>query len=71
MINRGQPASGQRRVIPATCALHGGSAGYTNLMVNNSDGTIVLDPHLTGSCVITLDEDGACLLRDALTEWLG
>jgi hypothetical protein len=40
-------------------------------MANNSDGTIVLAPHLTGSCVITLDEDGACLLRDGLTEWLG
>jgi hypothetical protein len=39
-------------------------------MVSTSNATIVLDPHIAGSCVITLDEAGACALRDALTEWL-
>jgi hypothetical protein len=34
-------------------------------------GIIVLDPHAIGACLITLDEDAACLLRDTLTDWLG
>ncbi len=41
------------------------------MMVSVDNGSIVFDPHVTGSCVITLDEPGACLLRDLLTEWLG
>jgi hypothetical protein len=45
--------------------------GFTNLMVSTRDGMVVLDPHITGSCVIKMDEAAACLLRDALTEWLG
>jgi hypothetical protein len=44
----------------------------TNLVVSvTRDGTIVLDPQLTGSCVIFLDEEGATTLCDLLTEWLG
>jgi hypothetical protein len=66
-----QRASGHRKVIHATCALHRGPVGFTNLVVRKRDGEIELDPHVTGACVITLDEDGACALRDALTEWLG
>jgi hypothetical protein len=61
----------RRKAIPATCGLHGGSIGFTNLLVSKRDGTIVLDPHVDGSCVIYLDEDGARKLRDTLTEWLG
>jgi hypothetical protein len=60
-----------RRVIPATCSTHGGCIGFTNLVATKRDGTIVLDPHVTGQCVLTLAEDGAIALRDALTEWLG
>jgi hypothetical protein len=40
-------------------------------MVSKRDGTIVLDPHVAGSCVIFLDQDGAAALCDTLTEWLG
>ncbi|MGH3981845.1 MAG: hypothetical protein ACREX8_01780 [Gammaproteobacteria bacterium] len=40
-------------------------------MVSKRDGTIVLDPHAIGSCVITLDEDGAVAVRDVLIDWLG
>jgi hypothetical protein len=70
--NDAEPAGARaRRVIHATCALHRGSASFTNLMVSKRDGTIVLDPHLTGACVLTLDQDGAATLRDTLTEWLG
>lgn len=60
-----------RRVIHAHCTQHGGTPGFTNLAVRKLNGSIELDPHVTGSCVITLDEPGATVLRDALTEWLG
>jgi hypothetical protein len=32
---------------------------------------IVLNPHVAGSCVITLDEAGTDALRDLLIEWQG
>jgi hypothetical protein len=63
--------SADRRVIHATCTKHGGGAGFTNLAATKRDGYVELDPHVDGSCVLRLDEDGACALRDALTEWLG
>jgi hypothetical protein len=65
------PSSGRRRVIPATCELHRAAVDFTNLLVTKRDGTIVLDPHVDGSCVIRLGEDGATALRNTLTEWLG
>ncbi len=63
--------SRNRMVIHATCALHRGPVGFTNLVVSKRDGEIVFDPHVTGSCVLMLAEDGAITLRDALTQWLG
>lgn len=42
--------------------------GYTNLVVRKVDGTIELDLHVTGACVLLIDESGAAELRDALTE---
>jgi hypothetical protein len=60
-----------RRVIHASCTQHGGSRGFTNLVVSKHDGDIELDPHITGGCVILLDEDGARSLSEALQEWLG
>lgn len=60
-----------RRVINASCTRHGGTLGFTNLVVSKNDGMIELDPHVTGQCLIKLDESGATSLRDALTEWLG
>jgi transcriptional regulator with XRE-family HTH domain len=65
------PSRARRRVIPATCRTHGGCIEFTNLVVSKRDGAIELDPHVTGQCVLTLAEDGAIALRDALTEWLG
>jgi hypothetical protein len=61
----------RRKAIPATCQLHRGPIGFANLMVSKHDGTITFDPHVTGSCVISLDEEGATTLRDLLTAWLG
>ena len=63
--------SERRVVIPATCAIHGGPAGFTNLAVRKLDGEIEFDPHADGSCVLHFDEDAATTLRDALSEWLG
>jgi hypothetical protein len=61
-----------RRVLPATCALHRSPTGFTNLVVRNlDDGRIEFDPHVAGACVITLDEAAATELFDALGEWLG
>jgi hypothetical protein len=31
----------------------------------------VFDPHVTGACLYVLDEEGATMLLDTLTEWLG
>jgi hypothetical protein len=61
MTTEGHVAN-DRKAIPATCALHPGPMGFTNLMVNMREETIVLDPHVTGCCVITLDEAGAALI---------
>jgi hypothetical protein len=62
---------GPRKAIPATCGLHRGPIGFANLMVSYEGGSLVFDPHVTGECVITLDEEGAKTLRNLLTEWLG
>jgi hypothetical protein len=40
----------RRKTIPATCQLHRGPMGFTNLMVSKHNGSIVLDPLVTGSC---------------------
>jgi tRNA G10 N-methylase Trm11 len=61
----------RRKVIHATCTKHGSARGFTNLAVSKHDGEIVFDPHVTGGCVIVLDEAAATAVRDALTEWLG
>jgi hypothetical protein len=62
---------GSRRVIHPTCTRHGGSRGFTNVVMPKVGGTITLDPHATGACVLRLDEDAASAVRDQLTEWLG
>ncbi|MDQ3762152.1 MAG: hypothetical protein M3460_10810 [Actinomycetota bacterium] len=62
---------GHRRVIHASCLLHGGARGYTNLVVRKLGEAIELDPHVTGACVLTLNEAAATELFDALGEWLG
>jgi hypothetical protein len=41
-----------------------------NLMVSKHKGTIVLDPQVTGSCVMSLDEQGATTLGNLLAVWL-
>lgn len=71
MTNEGRSGRARRKALPALYSLHRGPVGFANLMVSVVDGTIVLDPQITGSCVITLEEDAACELRDMLREWLG
>jgi len=59
-------------VIHATCIQCRGIArGFTNLVARKLDGHIELDPHVTGACVLLLDEDGARTLHEALGDWLG
>lgn len=59
-----------RKVIHASCSVHQGAAGFTNLVLSQREGGIELNPHSDGSCTLTLARDEACALRDALTEWL-
>ncbi|MDQ3761561.1 MAG: hypothetical protein M3460_07620 [Actinomycetota bacterium] len=65
----GSASRSNRQVIACTCTKHG-TPGFTNLVVSKLDGSIELDPHATGACVIRLNDDAAMVLRDALTEWL-
>jgi hypothetical protein len=70
-VSSEDPPPRNRRVIPATCAVHGGSARFTNLVIRKLDGEIELDPHVDSSCVLRFDEDAAAALRNVLSEWLG
>ena len=58
------------RTISATCQTHG-AQGFCNLRVTKTGDGIVLNPHVAGACVITLDETGTAALRDLLIEWQG
>ena len=51
--------------------MHRVARGLTNLVVSQREGEIGLDPHAAGARKVTLDEDGARVLRSALAEWLG
>jgi hypothetical protein len=66
-----RPSTGRRKAIPGTCALHRGPIGFANLMVSLQGDSVAFDPHVTGECVITLQEQSAKMLRDILTEWFG
>lgn len=61
-----------RRAIPVSCGLHRGPRGFANLVVERKpNGDIVLDPHVTGECVIILDETAVKALFQVLGTWLG
>ncbi|MGH3772753.1 MAG: hypothetical protein ACRDRW_15400 [Pseudonocardiaceae bacterium] len=62
--------SKRRKVIHTTCAPHRGPVGFTTLALSKRDGQIELDPHTAGARKVTLNEDGARVLRGALTVWL-
>jgi hypothetical protein len=66
-----RPSNRFRKGIPATCALHRGPIGFANLMISKQGESFILDPHVTGECLITLNEHSARALRDIVTEWLG
>ncbi|MGH3684521.1 MAG: hypothetical protein ACRDRU_20705 [Pseudonocardiaceae bacterium] len=66
-----QPTDNRRRVIHASCSARDVARGFTNQVVAKLDGEIQLDPHVDDSCALTLAEDEAIALRDALIEWLG
>jgi len=60
-----------RRAIGAQCGVHGGPRGFTNVVVERkAHGDIIIDPHVTGQCVIIFDEDAATALFEILRMWL-
>jgi hypothetical protein len=65
-----RPARENRKAIPVSCAVHRGPRGFANLMVEKRGEEIILDPHVTGACVIILDETAATALFDLLGTWL-
>lgn len=64
------PAEGNRRVLHGTCRRCREAAGFANLLVTKEPGGVVFDPHVTGACVICLDQAAARELHQALGEWL-
>ncbi|MBV9141427.1 MAG: hypothetical protein JO115_11005 [Pseudonocardiales bacterium] len=71
----GQAAAGtdtedEQQLIPVTCSMHYGAPNFTNLMVTKRGNRIIFDPHVTGSCVIVLEESAATSLFDLLSRWL-
>lgn len=64
------PPVEHRRTIPITCLIHG-AKGFCNLQLRKIAGTIELDPHVDGSCVLRFDEQALTALHDTLGEWLG
>lgn len=66
-----QPTARNHRTVGATCRTHRGCKGFCNLRMTKVNDEIMLDPHVTGCCVISLDESEARAVRDTLTEWLG
>jgi hypothetical protein len=44
---------------------------HTNLVVSKCGGHVELNPHVDGSCLIMLDEDGVRILFQAFQERLG
>lgn len=56
--------------IPATCTRHG-AAHFCNLRLTKTAGTITLDPHVDGGCVVTLNEAEATKLTTIFASWLG
>jgi hypothetical protein len=48
-----------------------GAHGFTPLVCTKRDNLIEIDPHVTGQCVLVLNEKAASELFDALREWLG
>jgi hypothetical protein len=60
----------RRRVINATCTLHGGTPGFTNLVLRKVHQHIELTPHATGACVIMINEPNAKALVMTIAEWL-
>lgn len=66
-----RPRRSLHKAIPATCERHRGPMSFANLMISKQGNSFVLDSHVTGECMITLNEQSAKALRDIVTEWLG
>ncbi|MGH3781239.1 MAG: hypothetical protein ACRDRO_11615 [Pseudonocardiaceae bacterium] len=64
-----RPTSHHRTIL-TTCRVHG-AEGFCNLRLTKTGGTIEIDPHVDGGCVIVLDEKAAGEVFDAIGAWLG
>ena len=61
-----------RVTVHASCHTCGGPWGFTNLLVTKlPDGRIQFDPHATGCCTVTIEDDAARTVLNALAKWLG
>jgi hypothetical protein len=74
-MSASQPWSERREnrvTVHASCDTCGGPWGFTNLLVTKlPDGRIQFDPHATGCCTVTIEEDAARTVMNALARWLG
>lgn len=59
-----------RRVVPATCSVHGGTKGFTNVVLVRSTNGLTVDPHATGCCLIEFTPEEARDLHAAIGELL-
>jgi hypothetical protein len=71
VTNGTNDAAGSRKVISATCALHPGTPGFTNLELTWDGEDLVLHPHATGVCKLILNEAEVGELYAFLDEVLG
>lgn len=69
---RGRTMRDHTVTLPSTCGTRQhATPGFANLGVTKRGGVIEFDPHVDGSCVITLGEQQARKLMEALARWLG
>lgn len=59
-----------RRMVNATCTVHEGTPSYTNLAVSREGNRLLLDPHVTGACRLSLTLDEARELYLAIGDLL-
>lgn len=60
--------SSGRKVVHATCTVHEGTPSYTNLAVSREGDRLLLDPHVTGACRLSLTLEEARDLWAAIGE---
>jgi hypothetical protein len=70
-VTNGTNDAASRKVIHATCAIHPGTRGFTNLELIWDGEDLVLHPHATGVCKLIFNEAEARALHGFIAEALG